>query len=193
LKGKIICVEGINGSGEGSNAKLLFEKFIKKGYKVNLISFPDYTTPIGLEIKEFLAGNRGFNSEVRQLLYTANRWERKKDIEKWREEGRIVIANRYIPSGLAYGFANGLKIDWMTGLEAGLPKPDLVIVIDIPVEVHFKRKVGSDIYELNGKFLEDVRVSYLKLAKIFNWQVINGDKPISIVADEVWKTVEKIL
>ena len=77
-------------------------------------------------------------------------------MEWWLGEGRIV-ANRYSPSGLAYGLANGLDLDWMMSLERGLPSADVVIVIDFPVAVHFERTKGKDIYEVDGRFLERVR------------------------------------
>ena len=188
-----MCLEGINGSGEGTHANLLVKKLREEGYKVSSVSFPDYATPIGKEIKEFLRGERDFSPVVRQFLYAANRWERKADIEGWLREGRVVVANRYSPSGLAYGLANGLDLDWMMNLERGLPSADVVIVIDVPVEVHFQRTKGKDIYEVDGAFLERVRSAYLELAKKFKWKVVDGAKPIDKVAEEVWKLVSRFL
>ena len=193
MRGVLICVEGINGSGEGTHANLLVRKLGEGGYKVSSVSFPDYTTSIGKEIREFLGGQRDFSPEVRQFLYAANRWERKADLEGWLKEGRVMVANRYIPSGLAYGLANGLDLEWMMNLERGLPPADLVIVIDVPVEVHFQRTKGKDIYEVDGRFLERVRAAYLNLAKKFKWNVVNGTKPMDRIADEIWKMVSRFL
>lgn len=184
-------MEGIDGSGEGTHADLLAKKLREEGYEFSPISFPDYSTPLGKEIKEFLRGKRDFGPEVRQLLYAANRWERKGDIERWLREGKVVIANRYIPSGLAYGLANGLDLEWMIGLERGLPPADLVFVVDVSVEIHFQRTAGKDVYEVDRDFLERVREAYLKLAKRFEWNVVNGEKPINEVADEIWKLVSR--
>jgi len=193
LKGFLICIEGIDGSGEGTNANLLLGKLLKEGYDAVPISFPDYATPIGMEIRKFLDGKRDFRPEIRQFLYVANRWERKNEIEKWLKEGKAVVANRYTPSGLAYGLANKLDLDWMLSLERGLPEADLVIVIDVSVKTHFKRTIGSDVYERDKAFLERVRSSYLTLAKKFRWHVIGGERTVSEVAQDVWRVVLKNL
>jgi dTMP kinase len=185
----LICIEGINGSGEGTNANILLQRLKAEGYNASLISFPDYKTPIGLEIKNFLKGKRDFRPEIRQFLYAANRWERKENIERWLKEGRIVVANRYTPSGLAYGLANNLDLEWMLSLERGLPGADLIVVIDVSVATHFKRTVKKDVYESDKTFLTKVRASYKKLAKQFKWQVINGERSLEKVSREVWSIV----
>jgi len=159
-------------------------------YSVEVISFPDYTTPIGREIQEYLRGVRRFNPRVRQMLYVANRLERQEDITYWLKMGKIVIADRYTPSGLAYGLANGLNLKWMTSLEQGLPPTDLVMVLDIAPEIAFQRReLKGDVYERNEVFLKKVRAAYLQLAKKFSWVIINGEKPVEIIAEQVWKVV----
>lgn len=188
--GKLICVEGIDQAGKKSQTRLLAEKLRQANHSVEVISFPDYTTPIGREIQEYLMGVRLFNSQVRQMLYAANRLERQEDIIHWLEMGKIVIADRYTPSGLAYGLANGLNLKWMTILEQGLPPTDLVIVLDIAPTIAFQRReLKGDVYERNEVFLKKVRAAYLHLAKKFDWVIINGEKPIEIVAEQVWKVV----
>lgn len=189
MRGFLICIEGINGSGEGTNADLLFNKLRMENYDVASIAFPDYNTPIGMEIKKFLKGKRNFRSEIRQFLYAANRWERKGDLEGWLKEGKIIVANRFTPSGLAYGLANELDLEWMLSLESGLPEADLVIVIDISVETHFKRTVKKDVYENDKDFLEKVRSAYLKLAKKYGWHIIDGERTVDKVSQDVWRVV----
>lgn len=193
MKGLLICIEGINGSGEGTNSSILLQRLKAEGYNAVLISFPDYNTSIGLEIRNFLKGKRDFRPEIRQFLYAANRWERKEDIESWLKEGTIVVANRYTPSGLAYGLANNLDLEWMLSLERGLPVADLIIVIDVSVATHFKRTVKKDVYESDETFLTKVRASYKKLAKQFEWQVINGERSLEKVSREVWRVVSNEL
>ena len=193
MKGLLICIEGINGSGEGTNSSILLQRLKAEGYNAVLISFPDYNTSIGLEIRNFLKGKRDFRPEIRQFLYAANRWERKEDIESWLKEGTIVVANRYTPSGLAYGLANNLDLEWMLSLERGLPVADLIIVIDVSVATHFKRTVKKDVYESDETFLTKVRASYKKLAKQSEWQVINGERSLEKVSGEVWRVVSNEL
>lgn len=159
------------------------------GINVEHIAFPDYETPLGKEIRKFLQGKISLRPEVRQLLYVANRWERQSDIGNWLRKGAIVIADRYIPSGLAYGMANGLDLNWMIRLEEGLPPADIVIVIDISVEESIRREKRKDIYEKDTVFLGKVRRSYMDLAKQFRWLVINGEKDVETVSDEIWEQV----
>lgn len=193
MKGLLICIEGIDGSGERTNARLLVKKLKKEGYKVSSISFPDYTTPIGKEIKRFFQGKHDYTPEVRQCLFAANRWERKSDIEKWLNEGRIVIANRYTPSGLVYGLANDLDLEWMMNLERGLPPADMVIVIDVSVDTHFQRTTKRDVYEKDRSFLERVRTVYLDLAKKFKWKVVDGERQVNEVAGKIWDLTSKLI
>lgn len=193
MKGFLICIEGIDGSGEGTNARLLVKKLKKEGYKVGSISFPDYTTSIGKEIKMFLQGKHDVIPEVRQCLYVANRWERKPDIEEWLNDGRIVIANRYTPSGLVYGLANGLDLEWMINLERGLPPADMVIVIDVSVDTHFQRITGRDVYEKDRSFLERVRTAYLDLARKFKWKVVDGERQVGEVAGKIWELTSRLI
>ena len=112
------------------------------------LSFPDYGTPIGKEIKAFLAGKRDFRAEVRHMLFAANRWEKSSLIRESQTENEVVIVNRYTESNLVYGVANGLRLDWLVALEEGLPKSDLVIVLDAPSKGLVSRRPGpKDSYE----------------------------------------------
>lgn len=191
----LIAFEGIDKSGKGTQAELLSKRLRATGHAVECIAFPDYETPLGKEIKRFLSGRVEFSPEIRQFLYVANRWERKRDIDMWLKEGKVVVADRYIPSGLAYGLANGLDLDWMMRLEERLPVADMVIVINVSVDTSLKRSEGEkkDVYEKNRSFLENVRKSYLNLAKRLNWTVIDGEESIEEVADKVWKNVSERL
>lgn len=193
-KGLFICVEGLDQSGKKTQVSLLIKRLKEQGFQVEETSFPDYNTPIGKKIKAFLGGKREYDVHVRHILYTANRWERKEDIEGWLNKERLVIVDRYSPSNLAYGLANGLNLDWLLNLEKGLPEADLVIVIDTSPEVSFKRKsVGRDIYERDLPFLRKVRKAYVQLSQRFHWIVVDGEKPIKKVHDNIWKVVDKYL
>jgi dTMP kinase len=86
----IVALEGIDKSGKGTQAELLFKRLRAAGHPVECIAFPDYETPVGKEIKRFLSGRVEFGPEVRQFLYVANRWERKRDIDMWLKEGKVV-------------------------------------------------------------------------------------------------------
>lgn len=193
-KGKLIVFEGIDQSGKKTQCKLLAEKLKEECYEVKIISFPDYETPIGKEIKAFLSGKRVYNDYVIHILYAANRWEKKEIIENWLNKGGILILDRYSPSNLAYGIAKGLSFEWLNNLEKGLPKPSLVIVINISPKTSFKRKIGGrDVHEKNLDFLKKVRRVYVSLAKKFGWKIIDGEKPIPSISEDVWNLVKDYL
>jgi len=189
----LITFEGVDQSGKKTQASMLASRLKTEGYAVESIAFPDYSTPIGVEIQAFLRGERDYPPLIRQILYTANRLERSKDIEGWLKENRIVIADRYSQSGLVYGYVNGLNLGWMMDLERGLPKADLVVVVDVPIDVAFRRKADRDIYERNMDFMNKIRQAYLELANRFGWIVINGNRFVSEVHEDVWAIVTEKL
>jgi dTMP kinase len=165
----------------------------KLSKEVKVISFPDYSTRVGKLIKDYLEDKTSFNPEVRQCLYVANRWERVREIESWINDGYMVIADRYVPSGLVYGLANGLELEWMLNLEKGLPIPDLIIVVDVSVNIAFDRETSRDVYERNKPFLTRVRQEYLRLAQKFNWVVVDGERAKHEVSNQIWEHVTGIL
>ncbi len=189
----LITLEGIDKSGKATQTAILANRLRKMGREVETIAFPDYTTLIGRVIKRYLDGKADFGPELRQLLYVANRWEKQGTLKLWLREEKLVIADRYTPSGLVYGLANGLNLEWMVSLEEGLPPSDLVIVIDVSVATAFEREEVRDVYEANRDFLEKVRKAYLDLAEKFGWVIVDGEKMKGDVAEEVWAHVSKIV
>ena len=189
----LIALEGIDKSGKATQTAILANRLRKMGREVETIAFPEYTTVIGRVIKRYLDGEADFGPELRQLLYVANRWEKHGALKLWLREEKLVISDRYSPSGIVYGLANGLNLEWMMSLEEGLPPSDLVIVVDVSVETAFERDDVRDVYEANREFLEKVRSAYLDLAEKFGWVIVDGEKMMGDVADEVWAYVSKIV
>jgi dTMP kinase len=140
-----------------------------------MVSFPDYSTTIGREIRRFLDGERSYPPQVRAMLYAANRWERKAELEDMLARTSAVIVDRYTGSNLAYGMSNGLPLEWLVNLEQGLPVPDLVLLLDAPPAALVPRRgLNKDTYEKNLGLQERTRKEYLKLAEKFGWTVINA-------------------
>lgn len=180
--GKIIVLEGLDKSGKTTQSNLLFSYLIKKEPdNVVLMSFPDYTTRIGNEIRAFLDGKVSYNNETKHMLLAANRWEKKQDIDNFLNKGKTIIMNRYYQSNLAYGLANGLQMGWLENLDNGLPKEEITIILDVLPEVSIERLESNnftpDEFERNIEFLDKARNEYLKLAKRFDWKVISSDLP----------------
>ena len=132
--GHIISIEGIDAVGKQTQTLLLEAWLSKNKMKTVTLSFPDYETPIGKEIRAFLSGNRSFLPELQHMLFAANRWEKVPLINRYRAIGRTMIINRYSESNIVYGAANGLDVEWLRALEEGVPRSDAVMVLDAPVK-----------------------------------------------------------
>jgi dTMP kinase len=99
----------------------------------------------------------------------ANRWEKESDIKKAHYENSVLVMNRYYQSNLVYGVANGLPLSWLEGLDVGLPKADLVIVLDVSQKESFLRKKSNrDKFEKNTEFLKKISKTYRVLAKKYS-------------------------
>ena len=190
-KGKIIVFEGIDKAGKTTQAKLLEKKL---GGKCVRIDFPDYSTPVGKEIKQFLDGKRDYPDEVKMILLSANRWEKKIQIEKMVDRGTTVIMNRYYQSNLVYGISKGLKLDWLLSLDKGMPKADLVIVIDIEPKTLVRRsKNVVDTFEKDLGLIKRVKKNYRILGKKFKWRIVQGESSVNEVHDQVLEIVRKFV
>ena len=181
-------IEGIDKAGKTTQANLLLQKFKSKCVKFD---FPDYTTPIGKEIKQFLDGKRVYSDQVKMMLLSANRWEKKTEIDRVIGKGTTIIMNRYYQSNLVYGVSKGLELDWLVALDEGLPKADLVIVIDIKTDTLFTRSKNSviDTFEKDRELIRKVKKTYRLLAKKFTWYVVDGEKSVDDVHSQVLRIV----
>ena len=192
--GLIFAIEGIDQSGKGMQTKMLVERLRKQGHKVELITFPDYFTIIGKEIKAFLEGDRNYSLQVRHMLLSLNRWERKDLIDEWLKEGKTVIFDRYSGSNYAYGLTQGLQLDWLLNLEKGLPEPSITILLDLSPEISLNRKMsGRDIHERDQELLKGVRKEYLKLAKRWGWIIVDASSDPDTVHDRIWNKLDNFI
>jgi len=123
MSGHLIAFEGLDQSGKQTQAELLRDRLKQDGRKSRLVSFPDYGTSIGEEIARALQGEREYGPDVMQLLYIANRYERKPDLQRWLDGGLILVSDRYLASSIAYGEAFGLDPSWLKDIQKYLPPP----------------------------------------------------------------------
>jgi len=191
MSGHIIAFEGLDQSGNQTQAELLRDRLKQGGCKSRLVSFPDYGTSIGEEIARALQGERDYGPDVMQLLYVANRYERKPDLQRWLDGGLMLISDRYMASSIAYGEAFGLDPAWLKEIQKFLPAPSLTIVLDIAPETAVGRKsVDRDRYERDLVLQERVRDSYQRQAASEpNWVVIDGEQSKDAIAAEVFSVV----
>src|SRR5436309_14464791 len=190
MSGHLIVFEGLDQSGKQTQAELLRDRLKQEGRKARLVSFPDYGTSIGEEIARALQGERDYGPDVMQLLYIANRYERKPDLQRWLEGGLVLVCDRYLASSVAYGEAQGLDPGWLADVQKFLPAATLTIMLDISPETAVRRKaVDRDRYERDLDLLARVRESYRRQAAEGSWIVIDGEQPKERVAADVVSAV----
>lgn len=184
----LIAFEGLDQSGKETQARHLRTRLGQDGRKVRSASFPDYETPIGIELRKALAGERDFSPEVMQLLYVANRFEYKARLDSWLTAGDVVICDRYRASSIAYGESQGLDAVWLEDIQRFLPAADVTVLLDIAPETAVARKsTGRDRYERDLSLLSRVRDSYRRQAAVQGWVVINAEQS----RDDVARAVEE--
>ncbi len=190
MSGALIAFEGLDQSGKQTQAELLRDRLKEGGRKSRLVSFPDYATSIGEELARALAGERDYGPDVMQLLYVANRYERKDDLNRWLGGGLVLVCDRYTASTVAYGEAFGLEPAWLTDIQRFLPPPAVTILLDIAPETAVQRKsVDRDRYERDLALQHRVRDSYRRQAAAGDWVVLNGERPKAEIADDVLTAV----
>jgi dTMP kinase len=182
----LIAFEGLDQSGKETQAQTLRDALKADGHKSRFLSFPDYGTSIGEEIARALQGEREYTPDVMQLLFIANRYERKPDIQRWLEGGLVLLCDRYAASSIAYGEAQDLNPAWLADAQRFLPKPQLTVWLDIDPETAVRRKaVGRDRYERDLALLSRVRESYSRQSAAPDWIRIDGEQAKDAVAEEI--------
>ena len=190
MTGAIIAFEGLDQSGKQTQAELLRDRLKQQGRKSRLVSFPDYGTQIGEEIARALQGEREYGPDVMQLLYVANRYERKPDLLRWLEGGLVLVCDRYMASSVAYGEAQGLDAGWLEEIQKFLPRPALTILLDIAPETAVRRKAADrDRYERDLAMQARVRESYTRQAAAGGWVVLDGERQKDAIAEDVFTVV----
>ncbi len=188
----IIAIEGGDQAGKLTQSAMLERALKRRKIKTRLFHFPDYGTPIGKEIRRYLGGKRKFPPQAIHCLLSANRWEKLREITSAQEKNSVLIMNRYYHSNLVYGTANGMKPQWLENLDDGLPKADLVILLDIPQRESFRRqKTNRDRFERNEEFSRKISKIYRKVAKKKRWKIIDATKPKDQVHEEILKALSK--
>jgi dTMP kinase len=185
-RGLLIAFEGLDQSGKQTQAERLKAVVEARGRQAVLLDFPSYETHIGQEIGAALQGQRDYGADTMQLLYVANRYEKKPAIEQWLASGAVVICDRYLASSIAYGEAQGLDGAWLRDIQKFLPPPDLTILLDIAPETAAGRKTTNrDKYERDLALLSRVRESYRRQAEAPGWLRLDGERSRDAVAEDV--------
>ena len=199
MPGKLIAIEGIDGSGKTVQAHLLLERLTKAGRPAETIKFPRRgETFFGRMVERYLHGEFGGARDVSPylaaVLYAGDRFEEKGRINQWLEAGKTVIARRYVDSNKAHQGGKfddpkqrGHFFDWLEELEykvLGNPRPHLSLYLDVPAgvscelikkrhkELPREEARKKDIHEEDVRHLEAAERAYKELARSGGWAII---------------------
>ena len=199
--GKFIALEGLDGSGQTTQAKLL-QNFIKeKGVDTILTKEPTWENDAGTWINNALRENKKLDLDELKLLQEKfaedRKWHQKNIIEPALKNGKIVISDRSQFSSFAFGAASGIDINHLFALNNKFISPDIVILLKVSPSVCMKRiqqrAERKALFE-KEKQLEKVWEVYEKLAKRFkNIIIVDGEKTIEEVHKEISQIIKKIL
>nr|CAD7407100.1 unnamed protein product [Timema cristinae] len=186
-RGALIVFEGCDRAGKTTQCKKLVDALVQKGFPAKYMNFPDRTTPVGKIIDDYLANKTELHDRAIHLLFSANRWECQPKMMSLLNAGTTLIVDRYSFSGIAFSAAKeGMDLNWCQNPETGLPKPDLVFMLNLDTSVMMQRgDFGSERYEVLG-FQEKVRSNFLLLQDA-TWRNINADKNIEDLHQELLK------
>lgn len=191
MRGKLIVIDGIDGSGKTTQIELLKQYYARKGTPFEAISFPRYGENVYADlITRYLDGELGSINDVNPYLvalaYAGDRLVAKPLIESWLNEGKIVLANRYVSASKSHLGANLADEEreeffkWLDELEYqenGMPRPDLTILLTVDPKVGQQNaldKTKPDIHEKNLKHEERAARIYLELSQNEpNWVVVD--------------------
>ncbi|CAK1546994.1 unnamed protein product [Leptosia nina] len=183
-RGALIVIEGVDRTGKTTQAKLLVESLKKRQIQAEYTNFPNRNTEIGRVINSYLTSQKELSDEAIHLLFSANRWEKCRDIINLLEKGVTVIVDRYCYSGVAFSAAKGLDLNWCKSSDVGLPKPDKVFFLTIPLEVMQQRNgFGNERYEV-PEFQKKVTEVYKQL-KDHDWDVLDANRTLDAIQEEL--------
>jgi dTMP kinase len=192
-KGAFICIEGLDGCGKTTQAKLLAKK-LRKSHNAVYTAEPSHGS-IGTYIRNScLYGKKRLSSVLEALLFAADRIEHlETEVIPALEEGRLVISDRYIYSSLAYQGTAGLSLDWIETVNEHALQPDLAVFIDVDPEAVVSRLKPKKSVMEDLETQKKVRHTYLKFVKEGRLTRIDGNRSESEVAEDVYAIATEFL
>jgi dTMP kinase len=189
MKGVFICIEGLDGSGKSTQAKLLTKKLCREGYPAVFTAEPSQGK-IGKFIRKRLFEPERLSTVVEALLFAADRIEHVQNVVvPALEEGKLVISDRYVYSSVAYQGSAGLDLSWIETINATAKKPDLSIFIDVAPEVVLERLKRKKSVMENLQTQLRVYEIYQKYVARGELRCINGNNGKTEVLDALYAEV----
>jgi len=225
MQGRLIVIDGADGCGKATQTKKLIERLTAEGHAAETLDFPQYyNNHFGNITGCYLRGDFGdptkMSPYLASILYAADRFESSKKIKQWLSDGKIVILDRYVSANQMH---QGGKIhdeeqrktflNWLDTIEHGvfgIPRPDLIIYLDIPTHTaqklidlkadrNYTSGAKKDGHEADIEFQIQSREAAISLiAQMNNWKKIICEEdgllfPIEKIHEKIWAIVENML
>ena len=194
--GKLIVIEGTDGSGKSTQFRLLTERLEREGRTFRQLEFPQYSEPSSALIKMYLGGEFGtdpsdVNAYAASAFYAVDRYASyKQDWGQWYCDGGLIVSDRYTTSNAVHQASKEPKetqpefLKWLYEFEydkLGLPRPDLILYLDVPTDFteklmrHREQDTGTkaDIHEQDTEYLNTCRRTGRAAAEFYGWTVID--------------------
>ena len=192
--GVLVNLEGIDGCGKSTQSKLLLEKLEGEGEKVIILKEPT-KRPHGQKLWDVLHGKRkASNEEILELFVLDRKQHVKEKIQPSLDDGAVVLMDRYYYSSMAYQVAGGIDVEEIREKHIFAPKPDVVLIFDLPVSVALERVKGhSDADEFEKEeHLEKVREAYLDLENDPLVRIVDATGTPEEIFGNVWRLVSEV-
>ncbi|XP_020013293.1 thymidylate kinase [Castor canadensis] len=187
-RGALIVLEGVDRAGKSTQCRKLVSALCATGHRAELLRFPERSTEIGKLLSSYLEKKNELEDHSVHLLFSANRWEQVPWIKEKLNQGVTLVVDRYAFSGVAFTSAKeNFSLDWCKQPDVGLPKPDLILFLQLQlVDAAARGEFGHERYE-NGIFQERALQCFQQLMRdtTLNWKVVDASKSIEDVHKEI--------
>lgn len=221
--GKLIVLDGTDGSGKATQLEILKKRLEEEGFEVVTADFPQYNNKSAGPVEEYLSGKYGDAETVTpyqaSIFYAVDRYDARSQLREWLAEGKIILANRYVSANMGHQggkIKNALErkafFNWLYDLEYnlfGLPRPDIALILHVEADISqrlAKKRArtdwsggSKDIHEKSLKHLQEAEQTYLEIAASFpEFRLISCTKDGKIMTREeisllVWATIRPLL
>ncbi|KAM4772665.1 thymidylate kinase [Rhinophrynus dorsalis] len=195
-RGALIVLEGADRAGKSTQARRLVEVLKERGHRAEGMRFPERTTEIGRLVGSYLEKKSNLEDHAVHLLFSANRWEQVPLIKEKLRSGVTLVVDRYAFSGVAFTSSKeNFSLHWCKQPDVGLPKPDLILFLNLSPEVAATRGgFGNERYETNS-FQMKVQKRYAELMedKTLNWKLIDASQPVEDILKEIRELSEEAI
>ncbi len=195
-KGKLITLYGVNNIGKSTQAKILIENLKNSGFETVYVKYPVYDIkPSGLYLNEILRNSstnkQKISEDELQMWFTINRYQFEPTLEELLNEGKIVVAEDYTGTGLAWGSAKGLNLDWLSEMNKFLRKEDLAIYLK--GKRNMLAAESKHIHESNSDLMDACQFVMDNLSEKLNWHKVTVKQSIGETSSDIWNVVKKFL